>query len=896
MPTKPDVPQIIAQRKERRQRHARRPASRLGRLATGFLAVLLSIVGIGVISGAYVYSTLVADLPNIEILPLLLDPQGTLRRPTRIYDRSGEHLLVSFENPDAALGEYLFYELIPQEVIDSTLSTSDPTFWEHPGFDTQSEKDSLAVRLVSELLLWVEPEGWRRTWRENLLAAQVTKAYGREKVLEWYLNNADYGYYAYGVDEAAWVYFNKPAGEISLAEAAMLAAISEAPTLNPIDTPQFAIERQRDVLLTMMVRGFLTMEEAMNANLAPIEVQPATASPINLAPDFIDLVMAQLDAQIGEARILRGGLEITSTLDFELQEQIACTSQIQTARLTGALSIGTLGGVDCQGATLLPRLNDSDVNPGAEIVADVIVMDSSTGQVLSLIGDPTAAHQPGTILSPFIYLTAFTRGLNPASLVWDIPANVPPSLEGYGNTYRIILDRGEINLVEAAHAYSMLSNQGLLTGQYFPEDETLRPTTLLTIRDQDGRSWLDWTEPEEKAVASAQLAYLVTDILGDEHARRETLGHPNPLEIARPAAAKIGRTVSGDNAWTIGYTPQMVVGVWLGFSETGNGSLGESRTVSPLAAAGLWHAVIKRAHEDVDVVTWQEPIGISRIAVCDPSGLLPTEDCPTTVTEVFLPGNEPVQRDNLYRAYLINSQTGRLATVYTPPEFVEERVYLVVPPKANDWAIEAGLEIPPSTYDVIFNPSTTDEFVSILTPEVFSYVSGEVVIGGRAWGEGFSYYRVQVGEGLNPRQWLQIREDFSEPVEGGSLVNWDTSGLNGLYAIQLLVVGQDQSVSIATIQVTVDNTPPNIQITHPVEGQSFSFPLERTVTFQAKADDNLGIAQVEFIVNDEFISSLTEPPYAATYQGLVGEYNVKVVATDLAGNQDEVSLDFTIER
>jgi hypothetical protein len=336
--------------------------------------------------------------------------------------------------------------------------------------------------------------------------------------------------------------------------------------------------------------------------------------------------------------------------------------------------------------------------------------------------------------------------------------------------------------------------------------------------------------------------------------------------------------------------------VWLGFPDTGNGSLGESRTISPLAAAGLWHAVIKGAHENLSFASWQEPIGISRINVCDPSGLLPTEDCPTTVTEVFLPGNEPVQSDNLYRAYLINSQTGRLATVYTPPEFVEERVYLVVPPKASDWAIEAGLEIPPSTYDVIFNPSTADEFVSILAPDVFSYVSGEVAIGGRAWGEDFSYYRVQVGEGLNPRQWLQIGKDVSEPVEGGSLVTWDTSGLNGLYAIQLLVVSQDQSVSIATIQVTVDNTPPGIQITHPIEGQSFSFPLERTVTFQAKVDDNLGISRLEFIVNDEFISSLTEPPYAATWQGLVGEHNVKVVATDLAGNQDEVSVDFTIER
>jgi membrane carboxypeptidase/penicillin-binding protein len=433
MPTKPDIPQIIAQREKRRRRQARRPGTRLERFLIGFLAFFVTLVGIGAIIGAYVYSTVVTDLPSIEILPLLLGSDGNLRHPTRITDRSGEHLLVSFENPNAAQGEYIFLELIPQHVIDATLSTSDPNFWEHAGFDNQDETRTLAVRLVSELLLWEEDEGLRRTWRENLLAAQATESYGREAILEWYLNHADYGHLAYGVDEAAWVYFGKPVSEISLAEAAMLAAVSEAPMLNPIDTPLFAIERQRHVLLTMMVEGFLTGEDAMNANLAPIEIQPAAAPPGTLAPDFIEVILAQLDAQIGESRVLRGGLEITSTMDMDLQKQVTCTTEIQAARLTGALSLDTLGGADCQGATLLPRLKSGDVTQQADIDAAVVVIDSSSGQILALAGDPTAPQQPGTILSPFIYLTAFTRGLSPASLVWDIPANLPPSLEGYGN-------------------------------------------------------------------------------------------------------------------------------------------------------------------------------------------------------------------------------------------------------------------------------------------------------------------------------------------------------------------------------------------------------------------------------------------------------------------------------
>jgi membrane carboxypeptidase/penicillin-binding protein PbpC len=465
-----------------------------------------------------------------------------------------------------------------------------------------------------------------------------------------------------------------------------------------------------------------------------------------------------------------------------------------------------------------------------------------------------------------------------------------------GDVYHLILDRGRISLLEAAHAYSMLSNQGILAGHSREGEDVIQPTTLLMVRDFDGHIWLDWTEPQNQSVSSPQLAYLVTDILSDEISRRETLGHPNPLETGRPSAAKIGQTLSGESAWTIGYTPQRVVAVWLGYPEDEEGSFQESRQVPPTAAGGLWHALIKTTYRNLNMQPWQEPLGIKRINVCDPSGLLPTEDCPTIVTEVFMSGNEPVQVDNLYRTFLINTQTGRLATVYTPPELVEERVYMVVPQEAAAWAKEAGLDIPPDTYDVIFNPSTDNETVSILSPEIFGYVSGQVVITGNAAGDNFAYYRVQIGEGLNPRQWLQIDQDKTEPILEGELVMWDTAGLDGLYAIRLMVVTQEQTVSTTTIQVTVDNRPPVIQVTHPTKGQSFTFPIESSLTIQAQVTDNLGIAKVEFWVNDEMISSLTAPPYAAPWSGSLGEHTLLVVVIDLAGNQSEALVNFIIER
>ncbi len=189
--------------------------------------------------------------------------------------------------------------------------------------------------------------------------------------------------------------------------------------------------------------------------------------------------------------------------------------------------------------------------------------------------------------------------------------------------------------------------------------------------------------------------------------------------------------------------------------------------------------------------------------------MLPTEECPSTVNEIFITGSEPLQADKLYQSFVINTQTNRLATIYTPSEFLEERVYLVVPPEAATWAEQEGLTLPPDTYDVVFNPGPPSDTASITSPEIFSYVSGIVEVRGNAGGENFDRYRIRIGEGLNPRQWLQIGEDSQRPVNDGLLTEWDTSGLNGLYALQIQVVAENQSIETASIQVTVDNQSPS---------------------------------------------------------------------------------------
>jgi hypothetical protein len=182
--------------------------------------------------------------------------------------------------------------------------------------------------------------------------------------------------------------------------------------------------------------------------------------------------------------------------------------------------------------------------------------------------------------------------------------------------------------------------------------------------------------------------------------------------------------------------------------------------------------------------------------------MLPTQECPNLVSEVFLNGSEPIQADNLYREFGINRETGLLATVFTPPELVETRVFMLVPETARDWALSAGLEIPPTSYDAIQSPPVKP-FANIASPELFAEVSDVVKIIGTASGEDFDYYRVQIGKGLNPQKWIQLGGDVITPVESGVLAEWDTKGLSGLYAVQLLVVQTDQIVETAVIQVTV---------------------------------------------------------------------------------------------
>ena len=342
----PDTPTITRIRARRKAAEQRSPWGRIGLLVALLAGLLLAA---GSIWTAFAYASLTRGLPSVEILPALLEPpDGRYTQPTRLVDRSGEHTLLELRNPAGREASYLWYSLetapaeapdphfLPANLISATLAAADPAFWSHPGFNIEDDLagagSSLAQQLASQLLLADEPASLQRSLRERILAVQITTRYGREKVLEWYLNSASFGRLTYGADAAARVYFDKPAASLSLAEAAFLAATSQAPELNPLDAPQSALERQNAVIQKMLRYRLISPEQGVQA----AREKPALRDPdqsgrsftlndlqASISPAFSRMVIIQLLSQFSQSELERGGLRVITSLDYDLQTQAA---------------------------------------------------------------------------------------------------------------------------------------------------------------------------------------------------------------------------------------------------------------------------------------------------------------------------------------------------------------------------------------------------------------------------------------------------------------------------------------------------------------------------------------------------------------------------------------------
>lgn len=983
MPSAVDI--LRARQRRRSRQRPLRLLERAGRLLATILALVIGVVGL---AGAIAVADVRQDLPSVEAIEALFvsGPGGTYLA-TQFYDRTGQVLLSEAANPsgvgrrglplDPATPRHL-----PESLVQAIVAYEDPGFWRQPGYDlgwlvsavaeglrgqAPTTGGSIAQRLATSTLI---PPGEQqrpalvRTLRTALVASELIQVYSREQVLEWYLNSADFGHQAYGADAAALVYFGKHADLLSLAESALLAGVLPEPSLNPLDSPQQAKARQAQVLDAMVRQGVITASEAEAALAEPLHFRSPESLVSQPTSEFATYAEQRLTEILGPAFAGRGGLRVITTLDYDLQLQAECVVQTQMARLSGGepgAVIPAADGSACVAASLLSPLRPSDAGLDHGLsAAAIVVIDPTTGEVLSLVGleDPEAAAGGGTVLAtdlsrpagpalyPFIYLTAFANGYTPATMVLDIPtvigdpeggpAFTPQNNDGQfhgpirmrtalANAYTVsaaralglmgvenvlrtahqmgvssldsseirvsvqaTLERGEASLLDLTYAYGVIAADGQMAGVATASEaqrqgfRDVDPVVILRVEDGAGRV-IYQSASEARAVVSPQLAYLMTNVLSDEAARWPTFGHPNPLEIGRPAGAVAGTAGEGGDSWAIGITPSRAVGVWLGNPE-GEPMVGIGTSNG---AAPIWNALVRYASRDLPAEGWSQPPGVSEVEVCDPSGLLPTAYCPNTAREVFVVGTEPTHYDTLYQPFRINRETGKLATLFTPLDLVEERVYLIPPPEAAEWARAAGIEQPPQEYDTIYQQAYDPE-VTITSPEAFAMLRGEVEVRGAAHPEGFQYFRLQYGQGLNPTRWVQIGEDAARPVQAGMLGRWDTSGLSGLYTLQLLVVREEGRVATAAVPVTVDNLPPAIRLVSPEEGQVFQWPADEEVILQAEVSDDIQLARVEFYIDGRGVATATAPPYSTRWPvGESGEHVIFVRAYDAAGNRAE---------
>lgn len=983
----PSSSEIRRMRKQRRnERRGTKSITRVAIVLVAACVVFLGVAGLGV---SLFYAELQRGLPEIDALErsFAAEPDGFIP-PTRLFDRTGDVIVEEFLHPLAA--ERIWFSIPPdsnsvifRNIVSATLAAQDGTYWANPGFELKQvlrvlwgsdqaaqdelENTTITMQLAQYMLQPLQDASINprsRFLRSMMLASRMTETYSKEQILEWYLNSVYYGNLAYGIDAAALVYFGVHVSDLSLAQAAMLASIPLHPELNPVDAPLQARERQLGILQRMVESGTVQENDGYQAMQAALQLRDAAEIRAGLhTSGFNAHAWNQMLDIMGPKFSHRPALRVTTTLDMSLQLQVDCAARTYLARMQGndpAMVLEAQDGSSCFAAASLPPLRPGDVGVDHNIrEASVVVIDPFNGEILSIFdtrgllsnqeASTLAADQPhrlGSAFYPFIYLTAFSRGLAPGTMVMDLPpgtsvtsggdttqgivnwneyqgpvsmrvalagsydaaaeraleaagmANVIRTAEQMGITladsigssyqHLLSLDEVEATVIDFTFASSVMANNGSMVGMSLPgsggisEANVLHPTAIISIEDVLGNQ-IYQAEPEVRVVLSPQLAYLMNDVLSDEVVRWDIYGQFNPLEIGRPAGAVIGTTDASQDNWTIGFTPARAVGVWIGNGDESLVGVGDLNGAAP-----LWHALMRHSVQELPLQGWSAPPGLSEMEVCYPSGLLPTLYCPTVVNEVFIHGTEPTAYDHLYKPFRINKETGNLATLFTPLELVEERVYMVPPPEALEWARQVGIEQPPQEYDSIYVQPDINPEVNITSLDPFMYASGELLIEGNAHPEGFLYYRLQYGMGINPTRWVQLEENVQDEVQDGVLGTWDTEGLNGLYTLQLVVVREGDRVDTAAVPLTIDNQPPLVQLVTPQDDQIFSRTQDADVVIRAEASDETGLSQVVFYLDGRRISLVEVLPYSTVWEIVgVGEHTLFARAYDLAGNSTQ---------
>jgi len=668
----------------------RRKKSKLGLIRLFIkLGVAGSILGLVAIGGVFAYYA--KDLPSPASLTEL-----KIAESTKIYDHTGKVLLYDIH------GEYrrtiVPFEDIPDSIKFATIVAEDNDFYSHFGVDFKGILRAVLANIKGKTVLqggstitqqlikniFLTPERTiSRKIREVILTVEMEMKYSKDDILNFYLNAVPYGSNAYGVEAAAQIFFNKDSRDLTLAESAILASLPKAPTYySPFGSNTDELKKRQEYILGRMHNlGYISEEEFAQAKIADLPYHYELTG--IKAPHFVMYVREQLERDFGDNQLKNAGLNVVTSLDWELQQE--------AERIVASWA------------------KKNEKRFGAKNAA-LVALEPATGRILAMVGSrdyfnkeidgnvnvTIRPRQPGSSFKPFAYAKAFEKGYTPDTIVVDaetnfgvqgakeympqnydekfrgpltlrqalaqsvnVPAVKVLYLAGLSETINLarslgieslkqdashyglslVLGGGEVTLLEETAAYGVFEQDGVYN----------KPTALLAVTSNNGETLYEFS-PNQKNVLDPQIARLITDILSDNEARAPVFGLNSPLNLKDiPAAAKSGTTQNYRDAWTVGYTPKIAVGVWVGNND--NSEMDKGAGVK--AAAPIWNEFMSKTYE---LKGWEA------------QGFVKPESITTA---------KPILNGSLASPLTIPIDviSGKIATEYTPKELIEEKTF-----------------------------------------------------------------------------------------------------------------------------------------------------------------------------------------------------------------------------
>ena len=806
-------------------------------------AIALALLGSIFMLGAFAW--LSRDLPDPNSLTIREIPLST-----KIYDNTGEHLLYEIAGEEKRT--LVTLDQIPEYVVWATITAEDRKFYDHSGIDLKGIIRAMLVNIVTlspaqgastitqqlvKNAILTNEKTLTRKFKEIILSIALERRYTKNEIMQLYLNEIPYGSRNYGIESASRSYYSSSVEDLSLAQAATLAALPQAPTTY-LNNPDRLLERRDWIIGDMVELGYITQEEAdvAFAEDTTIDIEISDIE----APHFVLWVKEQLEEAYGQKEVEQGGLTVTTTIDYDMQ--VAANDAVINNR-------------DARSATY--GFNNSGlvaINPtNGHIVSMVGSVDYNDDDIDGKVNVTTSPLQPGSSFKPIIYAAGFEAGYTPNTILWDAettfgtatgpysprnydldehgPTTIRSALQGSLNIPAVkmlyligvqtgidfaqrmhyttltdasqvglsmVLGGGEVELLEHTSAYGIFANDGVYH----------EPVSILKVEDDDGEVLEEWEESNGERVLEANIARMVSNVLSDNSARAPYFGSSSYLVLSgRQAAAKTGTTNDSKDAWTMGYTPSLVAGVWTGNTDgraMGGGAGGSS------VAAPIWNEFMNSALAGTAAEGFISPeIPVTGKAMLD--GEIPSE---------------------LVR---IDKASGKLATDRTPESYVEEKYCgeyhtILTYVKRSD-----PLGAAPD------DPASADGAYESWESAVQAYLER---------------HNAELEEDEVPLETCEIPEDEDD----------------------LHVVANE----------------PDVKIKEPDKGDE----VGREIDVELKTSAPRGVDQVEYYIDDVFVASsslgagmtLTLPSWVD-----VGEHILKVVAYDDIDNrgEDEVRIDVT---